>query len=99
MTHRPDLIYDLDPRSPPDLVVAGHTHGGQVSVPLVGPLVNFQRLPLRYSSGLHTVEGQRLYVSRGVGMERFEAPRVRFLCPPEITLITLRPSPLDREAR
>ncbi len=91
MTHQPDLVYDLRGAPAPDLVVAGHTHGGQVVVPGIGPLINFQRLPLRNSAGLHTVAGQRLYVSRGIGLERFEAPRVRFLCPPEITLIEIRP--------
>lgn len=93
MTHQPDLVYDLRGAPPPDLVVAGHTHGGQVVVPGIGALINFQRLPLRFTSGLHTVAGQRLYVSRGVGLERFEAPRVRFLCPPEVTLIEIRPTP------
>jgi len=91
MAHQPDILFHLPADSGPDLVVAGHTHGGQVCLPWIGPLVNFQKLPLKYSSGLHTVNGQRIYVTRGIGMERSEAPRIRFLCPPEITLLTLVP--------
>jgi len=102
MSHQPDILYDLPAAGGPDLVLASHTHGGQVVLPVVGPIVNFQRLPLACTSGLHRYRGHLLYVTRGIGMERFEAPRVRFLCPPEITLITLRPpagSPADLGGR
>ena len=53
---------------------------------------------LAASAGLHEVEGHRLYVTRGIGMERFDAPRVRFLCPPEITVITLARMPRGARA-
>jgi len=96
MSHQPDILYDLPSAGGPDLILASHTHGGQVVLPVLGPIVNFQRLPLDCTSGLHRHRGHLLYVTRGIGMERFEAPRVRFLCPPEITVLTLRPSSAPR---
>jgi len=68
------------------LQLSGHTHGGQVVIPLVGPPL----LPAggrKYPSGLFHVSGMPLYVTRGVGLL---SPRVRFNCPPEVTEITLR---------
>lgn len=70
-----------------NLVLAGHTHGGQVLIPFVKPFW----LPSgsgRFLSGWYEEEGSRMYVSRGVGMS--EIP-VRFRCRPEITFITLEP--------
>jgi predicted MPP superfamily phosphohydrolase len=72
------------------LVLAGHTHGGQVVIPLFGPPVTASRLPRAYAGGLHDFRGIPLHVSRGVGMERGFAPPVRFLCPPEICVLELR---------
>jgi predicted MPP superfamily phosphohydrolase len=72
-----------------DLYLCGHTHGGQVRLPVVGPVLTSSKLGRRYVMG-HYHEGQtHLYVSRGVGFEGLGAPRVRLFCPPEITLITL----------
>jgi predicted MPP superfamily phosphohydrolase len=68
------------------LQLSGHTHGGQVVIPFVGP----PRLPAggqKYPSGLFHVSGMPLYVTRGVGLL---SPRVRLNCPPEVTVITLR---------
>ena len=71
-----------------DLLVAGHTHGGQVQLPWIGPLVTLARVPRAWASGATVLTGGRtLVVSRGIGMERGEAPRVRFLCKPELVLI------------
>jgi len=90
LAHYPDMLYFLDEDTRVDLVVAGHTHGGQIVLPFVGPLVTLSRVPRRMAAGgLHEVDGRRIYVSRGVGVERASAPRVRFNCPPEVTLLTL----------
>lgn len=91
VTHYPDVIYKLEPHSRIDLVVAGHTHGGQVQVPLLGPPIVLSKVP-RFvgAGGLHSLDGRALYISRGVGMERLQAPRIRFFCPPEVTLIELK---------
>ena len=70
--------------------VAGHTHGGQVVIPFLGPPLTLSRLPRRYASGLHRLGESVLFVSRGIGMERGHAPRVRFNCRPELAVLTLR---------
>lgn len=78
-----------------DLMLAGHTHGGQVQLPGIGPLLTFSRVPRAWASGLTEVSpGRRLYVSRGIGMERHLAPRLRFLCRPELLILTLAPKAL-----
>jgi hypothetical protein len=75
-----------------DLLVAGHTHGGQVRLPLIGPLVTFAAVPRAWAAGVTDLgQGRHLIVSRGVGMERGSAPRLRFLCRPEIVVVDLRP--------
>ncbi|MDW8309213.1 MAG: phosphodiesterase YaeI [Verrucomicrobiales bacterium] len=65
-----------------DLLLCGHTHGGQVKLPLFGPLL----LPIRdrrFAEGLHPWEGRWIYVTRGVG----NLHGIRFNCPPEIALL------------
>jgi hypothetical protein len=75
-----------------DLLVAGHTHGGQVQVPLVGPLVTLSQVPRGWAAGLTELpSGARLLVSRGVGMEGGGAPRLRFFCRPELVVLDLVP--------
>lgn len=75
------------------LILAGHTHGGQVCVPFVGALVTNCDLPSQQAAGLSEWRsGGRtslLHVSAGLGTSPY-AP-VRFACPPEATLLTLRP--------
>jgi hypothetical protein len=88
ISHAPDFV-DSMPK-PVDLVLAGHTHGGQVVIPFFGPPITASRLPRLYAGGLHDYRGIPLHVSRGVGMERGFAPPVRFLCPPEICVVDLR---------
>ena len=90
LNHYPDAFYFLDEDTRVDLVVAGHTHGGQIVLPLIGPPLTLSRVPRRMAAGgLHVVDGRRVYVSRGIGVERASAPRVRLNCPPEVSLLTL----------
>jgi predicted MPP superfamily phosphohydrolase len=76
-----------------DLIVAGHTHGGQVCVPGVGALVTNCDLDTRRVKGLsrHSAGGHTawMHVSAGLGTSPY-AP-IRFACPPEATLMTLVP--------
>ncbi|MGQ9518419.1 MAG: metallophosphoesterase [Anaerolineae bacterium] len=72
-----------------DLYLCGHTHGGQVRLPAYGALITSSRLGKQYEMGLYREGRTHLYVSRGVGLEGLGAPRLRFLCRPEVTLVTL----------
>jgi uncharacterized protein len=75
-----------------DLLVAGHTHGGQVRIPWIGPLFVHSKVPLSWAAGLTDLpSGGKLLVSRGVGMERRYAPRLRFCCRPELVVLDLKP--------
>jgi predicted MPP superfamily phosphohydrolase len=87
--HAPDLMpeaagYGIS------LYLCGHTHGGQVRLPWYGAIFTSSQLGKRYEMG-HYHEGKtHLYVSRGIGLEGLSAPRLRFLSPPEMTLVTIR---------
>jgi predicted MPP superfamily phosphohydrolase len=88
--HSPDLMpvaSSLDV----DLYLCGHTHGGQIRLPLFGALITSSDFWKRYEMGRYEENGTTLYVSRGLGMEGMGAPRARFLAPPEIILWTLSP--------
>ncbi len=89
LSHHPDFVLDLPAGHDIDLCLAGHTHGGQICLPFIGPLTTFSRIPRSQVSGSHQVNGTRLFISRGIGMERKWAPRLRFLCPPQIMVIDL----------
>ena len=75
-----------------DLMVAGHTHGGQVQLPFIGPMITHSVIPHTWAAGLTDLPaGGKLLVSRGIGMERGHAPPMRFLCRPELVVIDLVP--------
>lgn len=91
LTHRPDAMKWLARDTRIDLVVSGHTHGGQLQLPLVGPLTTASDLPRDVAAGgLHSLGGRRIYISRGIGVERGQAPRLRLGAPPEVSILTLR---------
>ena len=87
--HAPDYaLGDLDA----DLQIAGHTHGGQVRLPFLGPILTLSRVPRTWAAGITDLgRGRTLIVSRGIGMERGAAPRLRFLCRPEIVVADVVP--------
>jgi len=95
ISHKPDVALHLRQPTRLDLVVAGHTHGGQVQLPFIGPPLTLSKVP-RFvgGGGFHVLDGRPIYVSRGIGHEGGQAPRVRFLCTPEVSLLILERSPV-----
>ena len=90
MSHRPDTVLGLPADADVDLTVAGHTHGGQISLPVVGPLITLTNVPRAVAAGgVHRVNGNQIYVSPGIGMERGHAPQVRFGVPPTVGIVDL----------
>jgi len=87
--HTPDLMPEAVETGQIDLYLAGHTHGGQIRLPWYGAIVTASIYGKRYEAGQYQEGRTTLYVSRGLGFEGGHAPRVRFLCPPEITVFTL----------
>lgn len=79
--HEADLAAEVAPFKP-TIMLSGHTHGGQVRLPVIGPLAT-PSLGKRYVAGRFDVDGMPLYVSRGIGIYR---PPVRFHCRPELVV-------------
>ncbi|MEK6759564.1 MAG: metallophosphoesterase [Deltaproteobacteria bacterium] len=93
LSHHPDYSERIDTGLRVDLILSGHTHGGQVRLPFgIAPIVP-SAFGQKYSGGLVSLgrdEGTKVYVSRGIGVSMIP---VRFNCPPEITLIRLTAAP------
>ena len=88
VSHHPDIVDRLEGRRL-DLLVCGHTHGGQIRFPFFGSVVVPSVHEARYASGFHRVRDVLLYVSRGIGA----IPPIRILCKPEVATYTLRRAP------
>lgn len=99
MVHEPDyFLKTVQLQAPIDVQLSGHTHGGQVRLPVLKPSQNGEQLPFNsrpyilpmmgkeYVMGHYQVGHQSLYVNRGLG---FTGPPLRLNCPPEITVFTL----------
>lgn len=82
--HEPDILPDIAKYNV-DLMLSGHTHGGQVRIPFM-PLINLPEFGRKYVEGLFRYGPTQLYVNRGIGAVGVP---FRFRCPPEITVITL----------
>lgn len=85
LVHEPDFA-DRTRHYPIDLQLSGHSHGGQVCLPFGKPILT-TKLGKKYPSGLYRVQSLWVYTSKGIGTTKLP---IRFLCRPEITLITLR---------
>jgi hypothetical protein len=85
LAHEPDYA-DRVKRYPVDLQLSGHSHGGQVVLPLLPPLY-LPELARKYVAGLYQIGDLTLYTNRGIGTVGIP---VRLNCPPEITLLTMR---------
>jgi uncharacterized protein len=88
LTHNPDAASDISPNSC-HCIIAGHLHGGQIWLPFnfEFKILRKDRLPKKgYKQGLYLINGNRLYISRGIGTSLIPA---RFLSRPEITVFIL----------
>ncbi len=86
--HSPELMPQAQ-TLPIDLYLCGHTHGGQIRMPLYGALLTSSVLGKQYEMGPYLEQDTLMYISRGVGLEGMSAPRMRLLCLPEIIQFTL----------
>lgn len=87
LSHDPDVFAYWPEHVRLDLMLAGHTHGGQAFLPIIGPPYMPSQFGFRYLGGRYEERGRQLYVSRGIGASG--AP-IRWKCPPELTELTLR---------
>lgn len=88
ITHSPDCISRVEDYRY-DALLCGHTHGGQVCLPFLGPII----VPSddgRFRKGRYLYKGRFIYVNSGIATLPARMPGPRFLCPPEITLYTLK---------
>jgi len=95
--HTPDLAPEAAAAGI-DLQLSGHTHGGQIRIPLYGAVITSSIYRKRFEMGKYQLQKNgggtmTLYTSRGIGVEGGIAPRARFLCRPEIVLWTLTGPP------
>jgi predicted MPP superfamily phosphohydrolase len=86
--HYPDFVAAAS-KCKIDLVLSGHTHGGQIALPFYGAIITLAQTGKQYESGLHQFNGTYIYTNRGIGMEGGKAPRVRFCARPELTIIDI----------
>lgn len=91
LCHKPDLIEDLKGYNV-DLYLAGHTHGGQMALPLYGALITLSKYGKKYEAGEYSVNGTTLYVNRGIGTEGKVFLTARFFAQPEITVFDIKPT-------
>jgi predicted MPP superfamily phosphohydrolase len=89
LDHKPDAIFNTPAGI--DLVVAGHTHGGQVNVPFFGPVMTLSSIPHKQAAGglFEYSGGRKLFVTSGVGVEHGGAPLVRFNDKPEVAVLDI----------
>lgn len=94
ITHSPDIVPDLPERV--EAVFAGHTHCGQIALPLIGALSYVSRYGDRFACGDMVDRGQRLFVGAGLGTSILP---MRFGAPPDVWLVTLEPVGANRSRR
>lgn len=87
LIHNPDLA-PIAAKYKPTLMLAGHTHGGQIRLPFIGPVPRLPHwLGRKYDRGQFAFDGVPLIIGQGVGES---GPRARLFCPPQIVFVTLR---------
>ncbi len=92
LVHEPDYLDTLTAHREIMLQLSGHSHGGQCRVPLIGYAPKTVKYGTKYVEGAFSNGSSNLFVTRGVGTT---GPRVRFVCPPELAVLTLRATRLS----
>ena len=92
LSHHPGIIRKAA-RAGVSLVLSGHTHGGQIKMPVVGSIYGKPLHRTRFKSGLDVLGGTQIYVSRGIGTVVLP---VRYRCPAEIPVFHLQAPPASR---
>lgn len=85
LVHEPDFADRSAETGRFDLQLSGHSHGGQVALPIIGPPI-LPKFAKKYPTGLYKIKEMYQYTNRGVGMTN---PTIRFNCRPEITVFSL----------
>jgi len=87
LSHNPDVINATN-SSYFDIILSGHTHGGQIRLPIIGSIASLPtELGRKFDRGLFELnEDTKLYINQGIGEA---GPRARLFCPPEITVLTI----------
>lgn len=86
LSHQPSVL-DMDQAHQASLIISGHTHGGQIDLPIIGAPARFATKDLRYAQGLFSEGNTQLYVSSGTGVIGLP---VRLGVRPEIAVLRLR---------
>jgi len=89
LAHSPCFYKEAEERNVA-IYLSGHTHNGQVRFPFIGPLITFTRAPRKFSGGMWRFKKMQGFTGSGVGTGVIN---VRFRCPPEITVLTLKSEP------
>jgi len=94
LSHSPDQL-DWAKNRGFDLMFAGHTHGGQIAFPIVGPIVAPSKYGVLYAAGTFEIEGMIMHVSRGIAGDE----PIRICCPPEVGLFTIQSSRIEEAGK
>ena len=89
LTHTIDVFLDIG-ENEIDLSFSGHSHGGQIRLPVVGPIVTHTTIGRTYAGGIRMLQGAVCSISRGMGASRFFS--FRLLCPPEAIVLEVNGS-------
>ena len=85
LTHSPDEFYKIPNNV--NLILAGHTHGGQVVLPFIGAILTGSKYKDKFLYGLKEIDGKKIITTKGIGVSILP---LRFNCPPEIMVIEFK---------
>lgn len=83
LSHQPDIFPEI-PKDRVNLILSGHTHGGQVVIPFIGPIIVPSKYGKKYASGYFEEDGKKMIVTKGIGTSILP---IRLNCMPEINVI------------